>query len=423
MKRAVLVGVLLVLAVAFSLPALKVARAQQVRDIPAIVSTEWLAQNLDRPGLVIVDTRSPEEYKAEHIPGSINIPEASWYTNAPFTVPTEVPWMELPPKEHLFNLLGSHGITSDSLVVIVSSTSGPVAPVPLALYKTAGAARVAITLLYAGVRNVALLDGGFDKWKAEGRPVTDIVPSIQPTTYYGTVKEDMIVTKDYVASKIGQAIIIDSRDLIVYLGFVQEPWTARVGHIPTARNFPTPLLYELNIDPTTGEAKYTTFKSLEFMKSLASYIIGEDKKQEVIVYCGVGGYASTMYFVLSEVLGYTNVKMYDGSAQEWTHDFSLPMAYEGLVEDYASLKGLYTSLSNSYSSLINDYAVLQGEYFTLRGDHSTLQEKYKELQAKYEAMVATSTPLYLTIVFVVTTIIFLALSIYFATKARAVKKA
>jgi thiosulfate/3-mercaptopyruvate sulfurtransferase len=414
---------LLALASALLLPAFGAVKAEQVREIPAIVSTDWLAQNLDRPGLVIIDTRSPEEYGAGHIPGSINIPEASWYTNAPFTVPPEVSWMELPPKEQLFNLLGSHGISSDSLVVIVSSTSGPVAPVPLALYRTAGAARVAITLLYAGVKNVALLDGGFDKWKAEGRPVTTVAPSVKSVTYRGAVKEGMIVTKDYVAGKIGKAVIIDARDLVVYLGFVQEPWTARVGHIPTARNLPTPLLYELNIDPATGEARYTTFKSLEFVKSLVSYVVGEDKGQEIIVYCGVGGYASTMYFVLSEVLGYTNVKMYDGSAQEWSHDFSLPMVYEGLVNDYASLKGLYTSLSKSYSSSIEEYTKLQGEYFTLRGEYSKLQEGYKELQAKYEALATTSTPLYLTIVFVATTIIFLALSIYFAAKVKAAKKA
>ncbi|MEM4576216.1 MAG: rhodanese-like domain-containing protein [Candidatus Nezhaarchaeales archaeon] len=424
MKRTlmVLMGALLMISSVLLLPTITVVNAQQVRSIDPIVSTEWLSKNLNLPGLVIVDIRSPDEYNAGHIPGSINIPAGLWYINPPFG--EKAPWMELPPDNQLLKLLADNGITSDSLVVIVGSTSGPLVPLPIALYNTATACRIAITLLYAGVTNVAILDGGYDKWVAEGRLTTTVPTTPTPVTYSGTMRKEMIVSKEYVANKIGKAVIVDARDLIVYLGFFQEPWTARVGHIPTARSFPTPWLYNLKMGEG-GIVVYTTFMDLDFMRTLATNIIGEDKDQEVIIYCGIGGYASTMYFVLKEVLGYNNVAIYDGSAQEWTHDLSLPVVYEGLGQEYMGLQKLYTDLSAVVSSLQNDYTKLQGEYYALRGELSKLKDENEQLNAekvKLEAQLASMTPMYLTLIFVVTTIIFLVLTIYFAAKLRSSKK-
>ncbi|MEM4425740.1 MAG: rhodanese-like domain-containing protein [Candidatus Nezhaarchaeales archaeon] len=419
----IFIGVLLIMSIASPLSATTVfAEAQQGRVIDPIVSTDWLSKNLNLSGLVIIDIRSPDEYSAGHIPGSINIPAELWYINPPFGERT--PWMELPPDNQLLKLLSDNGITSDSLVVIVGSTSGPLAPLPIALYNTATACRVAITLLYAGVTNVAILDGGYDKWVAEKRPVTTEPTVPKSVTYTGAIRKGMVVSKDYVVAKIGKATIIDARDLIVYLGFVQEPWTARAGHIPTARSLPTPWLYSIKMGED-GMAVYTTFMDVDFMRTLATNIIGGDKDQEIIVYCGIGGYASTTYFVLKEVLGYKNVVIYDGSAQEWTYDLSLPVVYEGLGHEYMGLQKLYKDLSAAVSSLQIEYTKLQGDYYALRGELSKLRDENQQLKtmkAELEARLALMTPMYLTLIFVATTIVFIVLTVYLAIKLRSSKK-
>jgi thiosulfate/3-mercaptopyruvate sulfurtransferase len=288
------------------------------RRIPPIVSTNWLKYNLYRKDLVVLDTRSPDLYNAGHIPGAINVPEAEWYILDPAPPFTGDLYMELPTKDDLFNLIGSAGITKYSLVVVVGSTSGLILPeAPLALYATAGITRVAVTLLYAGVKNVAILDGGYDKWVYEGKPVSTEPVTPTPVTYDGKVNENMFVSMDYVNAKIGKSIIIDARDEVVYNCVVQEPWATAKGHIPTARNLPTPSLWDIKTDET-GNAVYITYKHLWWLWIMALKVAGWDRSKEIIVYCGVGGYASTAYYVLGEMLGY-NVKLYDGSAQEWTH--------------------------------------------------------------------------------------------------------
>jgi len=288
------------------------------RNVPAIVSTNWLLRNLHRKNLVVLDVRSSEAYSAGHIPGAVNVPEAEWYINDPFTVSPETPWMEMPPKEELFTLIGNAGIKRNSLVVVVGSTGGLLESNfgPLALYSTAGITRVAITLLYAGVRNVAILDGGYEKWVMESKPTTTVSTNPKPVKYCGRVNRIMVVSADYVDDKIGTSVILDARDYDVYCNYTQEPWAPKGGHIPTAKNLPTPELWNIKEDGA-GNAVYITYKDIGSLKRMVFSVVGNNKNKEIIVYCGVGGYASTMYFVLSEVLGYRNVKIYDGSAQEW----------------------------------------------------------------------------------------------------------
>lgn len=431
-KSAALLSVILVSAMVLPL-SIKTAYSSATRTIPPIVSTEWLYENLDLTNLIVLDIRSSDLYNAGHVPGAINVPDVLWYSNPPFGA--DVPWMEMPSSDYLFELLGNASITSDSYVVVVGSTSGMLVPMPLALYATATITRVAITLLYAGVENVAILDGGHEKWVADGYPAETDSNVPTPVTYAGTVKSGMLVSKGYVASKIGDSIIVDARDPEVYLGFIQEPWTARVGHIPTARSFPTPWLWDLNLNVTGTEVIYATYKDVDLLDTWAYYLVGTNKSKEVIVYCGVGGYASTMYFVLSEALNYTNVKMYDGSAQEWTSDLSLPVVYEGLGFEYMELQANYTDLLSDYTSLSSDYAdllsdynslssnynVLQGNYSDLSNKYNILQGNYTDLKGDYDELSKSTMPAYLTYTFVATTVIFLLVAVYLALKLKAKK--
>lgn len=305
MRKAIL-AVITTSALALSLVPGSAAQAEAdcVRKPGPIVSASWLATNLDFDGLVIIDIRPAAEYQAGHIAGSVNIPmevpESAWITVRDDLL------LELPEPAVLAGLLGSFGIRKNSTIVLVTSFGEPP-------YPQANSTRVAETLYYMGARCVSVLDGGFPVWSAEGRPSTTVVPTVTPVTYNGVVDTRVFVDIDYVHGKLGQSVIVDARDAAVYRGEVIEPWADKAGHIPTAVSMPSPLIW--NADGT--------YKSRQDLKDIAKNVVGDDKNAEIIVYCGVGGYASAWTWVLSTVLGYRNIKMYDGSAQEWVRYYDM----------------------------------------------------------------------------------------------------
>ena len=299
------------------------------RTIDPIVSTQWLddAINGDGPAedLVIIDIRIPPDYQPAHIPGSINEPFVldATATGCPFSnwiICRDDLWLEIPNKDALFGTIGSLGINDNSKVVIVT---GPLPGQP-PIYASANATRVALTLIYAGVKNVAILDGGYPKWKAEYRTTTVEVPEVTAVDYRGKMNNAIIVSRQCVKKRIWKADIIDARDADVYYGATIEPFALDAGHIRSAKCLPTPWMWE--VDPS---GTYYSYKDTELLRELAQSVIGNPwhwKRhlgQEIIVYCGVGGYASSWWFVLTQVLGYDNVKLYDGSAQEWVMKYKM----------------------------------------------------------------------------------------------------
>jgi thiosulfate/3-mercaptopyruvate sulfurtransferase len=276
--------------------------------VAPIVSTEWLHQNSRLKDLVILDVRSKEEYAGGHIPGAVNVP---------FQVPVSA-WivmrdellLELPDDAALFNTIGSCGIKPDSRVVIVTSAPKPGEPP----YSIANATRVAATLVYAGVPSASILDGGHDRWQKENRSISKEPASPSTVTFKGKPRKSMFVSREYVKERIGKALIIDARDADVYFGVTVEPFAGKPGHIRTAKSFPA---------PWTWNPKDWTYKDPKTLKAMAAGITGKKKPEEIILYCGVGGYASTAWFVLAQALGYKSVKIYDGAAQEWVRKYDM----------------------------------------------------------------------------------------------------
>lgn len=111
---------------------------------------------------------------------------------------------------------------------------------------------------------------------------------------------------DVVEATTNSTIIIDGRDSNVYFGEEVDAFSGTYGHIPSAENIPVASFW--NPD--------STYIDLEQIKNEVIEIVGTDK-QEVIVYCSVGGYGSVLQFILSELFDYKNIKLYDGSSQEW----------------------------------------------------------------------------------------------------------
>ena len=292
-----------------------------VRSIDPIVSTDWLSAHSAE--VVILDIRSPGDYAAGHIPGSINEPfvtafdptcrgpSSNWIIGS-----DDCLWLQVPDVNNLLITIGNLGISKDSRVVVVTAPNPGEPP----FYGFANATRVALTLIYAGVKNVAILDGGYPKWAAELRPISTDPTNATPVTYNAKVNKEMFVSAEYVRKHIGKAVIVDARDAEVYFGAAIEPFAPKEGHIPSARSLPTPWIWVQNTNETYT---YYTYKNEDILGAMASGVIGKHKANEIIVYCGVGGYASSWWFVLTQVLGYNNVKIFDGSAQEWVRYYDM----------------------------------------------------------------------------------------------------
>jgi len=286
----------LVLAFVFALPLFALAR-----DIAPVVSGDWLEKNLNNSKLIIVDIRKVEEYKEGNIPNSINVFYGTW------AVKKQALDNELPEDDDLFDVIGSAGIKAGSQVVVVGKTDTPTDQVNMT--------RVAMTLVYGGIENVAILDGGFNKWKEAKKPISTEIVKPKAGTYQGKANKSLFATKEYVISKIGKANIIDTRMPDFFFGVSKLDFVERAGHIKSAVALPSPWIF----------AKDGTFKSKEDLEAMAAGVIGKDVSKEAITYCDTGRVCSGWWFVLREMLGYKDVKFYDGSSQEYAKDPNAPM--------------------------------------------------------------------------------------------------
>ena len=271
------------------------------RDIAPVVSRDWLEKNLNNSNLIVVDIRKVEEYKEGNIPNSINVFYGSW------AIKKKGLDNELPEDDDLFDVIGSAGIKAGSHVVVVGKTD--TAP------DLVNMTRVAWTLIYAGVENVAILDGGFNKWKDDKKTLSTEVVKPKAGEYKGKVNKALFATKEYVLSRIGKAAIVDTRMPDFYFGVSKLDIVEKAGHIKGALSLPSPWIF----------AKDGTFKNKEDLEAMAAGVIGKDISKETIIYCDTGRLCSGWWFVLREILAYKDMKAYDGSMQDFAKDPNAPV--------------------------------------------------------------------------------------------------
>jgi len=271
------------------------------RDIAPVVSRDWLEKNLNNSNLIVVDIRKVEEYKEGNIPNSINVFYGSW------AIKKKGLDNELPEDDDLFDVIGSAGIKAASHVVVVGKTD--TAP------DLVNMTRVAWTLIYAGVENVAILDGGFNKWKDDKKTLSTEVVKPKAVEYKGKVNKAIFATKEYVLSRVGQAAIVDTRMPDFYFGVSKLDIVEKAGHIKGALSLPSPWIF----------AKDGTFKNKEDLEAMAAGVIGKDISKETIIYCDTGRLCSGWWFVLREILAYKDMKAYDGSMQDFAKDPNAPV--------------------------------------------------------------------------------------------------
>jgi thiosulfate/3-mercaptopyruvate sulfurtransferase len=256
-----------------------------------LVSTAWLADRMQTPGLVLFQIGPRDEFTAAHIPG------AQFLDMRNLAAPRgEGPALELPTPEAAEAWLEAHGVSDDSRIVLYWG-SGWVSPTT----------RMYLTLHWAGLGDrTSILDGGLPAWRAEGRPVTTDTAAVTPGQLTLRPRPDVILT----AAEVEQlrtrpdVAVIDARNTQFYLG--QDTNHVRPGHIPGARN----LVY----DQMTGEEPYR-FKSRDALAALFRGA-GAEPGKRVIAYCHIGQQATVVWFA-ARLLGF-DARLYDGSFTEWT---------------------------------------------------------------------------------------------------------
>lgn len=267
-------------------------------DPTTLVSTEWLAAHLNDPDLRVIDGSwhmeasgrdAHAEYQAAHIPGA-----RFFDVDAIADPQSALPHMA-PRSEMFISRMRAMGIGDGHQVVIYDNSD------------VHSAARVWWTFRLMGKTDVAVLDGGFAKWQAEGRPVEDLPPVLRDRHMTAARQAALVrdVTQVAAASKLGDPQILDARSPERFRGEVDEPRPGlRAGHIPGARNLPFGRLYEdgLMKDPAALRAEFEA--------------AGIDLSRPVITSCGSGITAAVLALGL-ERAGHRDWSVYDGSWVEW----------------------------------------------------------------------------------------------------------
>lgn len=269
-----------------------------------LVSTEWLANNLGTPGLVVVESNEDVLlYSTGHIPGAVKI---DWHTD--LNDPVQRDFLD---AEAFAALASSKGIDRDSTVVFYGDKSNWWAAYALWVF----------TLF--GHEDVRILDGGRAKWLAENRETTKEVPTPNPTDYPIVERDDAAhrAYRDEVLAHFGKPLI-DVRSPEEYTGERTEipgypaESSLRGGHIPSAASVPW----------ARAAADDGTFKPRNELADIYLGEVGLADGDDVITYCRIGERSSHTWFVLKYLLGFDRVRNYDGSWTEWGSSVRVPIA-------------------------------------------------------------------------------------------------
>ena len=279
------------------------AELQQYAHPERLVSTQWLAENLNTPGVVVVE--SDEDillYDTGHIPGSVKI---DWHTelNDPVV-------RDYLTGEQFAELMSKKGISRDDTVVFYGDKSNWWATYALWVFSL------------FGHPDVRIVNGGRDKWIAEGRELTKEVPAPAPTDYPVIERDDSTLRafKEDVLEHLGKPLV-DVRSPEEYSGerthmpAYPEEGALRGGHIPTAASVPW----------SKAANDDGTFKSLDELQKIYRDDHGITGEVPVIAYCRIGERSSHTWFVLRHLMGIEDVRNYDGSWTEWGSAVRVPI--------------------------------------------------------------------------------------------------
>jgi thiosulfate/3-mercaptopyruvate sulfurtransferase len=273
-----------------------------------LVTIDWLAEHLNDPDVVVAE--SDEDvllYDTGHIPGAVKI---DWHADLNDQVARDYV-----DAEGFAALMSAKGITRDTTIVFYGDN-----------FNWWAAYALWVCSLF-GHADVRLLDGGRQKWVDEARPMTTDVPSRTATEYPVVPRDDATIRafKADVLAHLGNGPLVDVRSPGEYNGEVThmpdypQEGVLRAGHIPTAAS--VPWKRAANDDGS--------FKSAEDLRAIYEGEIGLKHDDNVVAYCRIGERSSHTWFVLTHLLGFGNVRNYDGSWCEWGNSVRAPIEKPG----------------------------------------------------------------------------------------------
>lgn len=271
----------------------------------ALVSTEWVAEHLQDPNVRLIESNEdPLLYSSGHIQGAVQV---DWVTDLNDRVRRD--YLN---KAEFEALMKKHGISNDTLVIFYGDKNNWWACYAFWVFQLFGHS------------NAAIMDGGRTKWEQEQHPLTREVPSYPASHYDAPERDDEQIRafREDVLEHVKQSgPMIDVRSPAEFSGellhmpnYPQEG-ALRGGHIPGAKNIPW------------GKAANEdgTFKSTEELKALYEEQSGYAPDQDIITYCRIGERSAHTWFVLTYLLGYGQVRNYDGSWTEWGNSVRVPI--------------------------------------------------------------------------------------------------
>ncbi|WP_136246860.1 sulfurtransferase [Halomonas borealis] len=282
-------------------------------DVTPLVEADWLSERLADDDLVVLDVRSGIDgggdrgtFESAHVPGSLY----SSYTDDGWRESRDGVTGVLPPVASLERLIGGLGIDNDDTVVVVPAGTGAT--------DFGSAARVYWTFKVLGHGEVAILDGGFAGWKAQGMEVASGTPERPAVAdFAGELQSELIATTEEVqAARETQAQLVDARPADYFRGENQSPAVEVPGTIPGALNLPQQTLL--------GERDQAWYLDQEVLQSRIE-AAGVEPGRPTVSFCNTGHWAATDWFVLSEIMGFDDVSLYDGSMSEWSKDAARPV--------------------------------------------------------------------------------------------------
>ena len=270
-----------------------------------LVSTDWVAEHLNDDALRIIESNEdPLLYPSGHIPGAV---EVDWVKD--LNDPLRRDYLD---KAGFESLAGRIGITPDTTVVFYGDKSNWWATYALWVFEL------------FGHTNAKIMDGGRLKWAAEGRELTRGKPTISPTSYRAPERDDSRIRafRDGVLRHVeAEGQLVDVRSPAEYSGeklhmegYPQEG-AVRGGHIPGADNVPW----------SRAANDDGTFKNAAELRGIYLDEIGLTADAPTIAYCRIGERSSHTWFVLKNLLGFSDVRNYDGSWTEWGNSVGLPI--------------------------------------------------------------------------------------------------
>jgi thiosulfate/3-mercaptopyruvate sulfurtransferase len=271
-----------------------------------LVSTGWVADHLNDKNIRVVESNEdPLLYKSGHVPGAVEIDWA-----ADLNDPMRRDYLD---QKGFEALMSRKGITNDTTVVFYGDKNNWWATYAFWVFQLFGHTKTKI------------MDGGRTMWEKEGRQVTRDVPKVTTAKYKAPVRDDKTVRAfrdDVLAHLKGNGKLIDVRSPQEYSGErlhmpdYPNEGALRGGHIPTAKNVP----WAQAANPADG-----TFKTAEELRAIYEKNAGLKKGDNVVAYCRIGERSSHTWFVLKYLLGYDNVRNYDGSWTEWGNSVGVPI--------------------------------------------------------------------------------------------------